>query len=78
MSNLIVRNLDQELVQKLKQRAAAHSRSAEAEHRAILQAALSPTRRRSLASVLARMPDVGTDADFARARSGKRSSRVFD
>jgi plasmid stability protein len=78
MSNLIVRNLDQELVQKLKQRAAAHSRSAEAEHRAILQAALSPTRRRSLASVLARMPDVGTDADFARVRSGTRSSRVFD
>lgn len=78
MSNLIVRDLDQELVRKLKQRAAAHSRSAEAEHRAILQAALAPTRRRSLASVLARMPDVGTDADFARARSGKRSTRVFD
>lgn len=78
MPNLIVRNLDQDLVQKLKQRAAAHSRSAEAEHRAILQAALSPTRRRSLASMLARMPDVGTDADFARMRSGKRPSRVFD
>jgi len=78
MPNLIVRNLDESLVRKLKQRAAAHSRSAEAEHRAILQAALSPTRRRSLASVLARMPDVGTDADFARVRSGTRSSRVFD
>lgn len=78
MPNLIVRNLDQELVHKLKRRAAAHSRSAEAEHRAILEAALSPTRRRSLASLLARMPDVGNDADFARVRKGNRSHRVFD
>ncbi|WHZ19472.1 MAG: hypothetical protein OJF55_001621 [Rhodanobacteraceae bacterium] len=78
MSNLVVRNLDEALVRKLKLRAAAHSRSAEAEHRAILEAALSPTRRRSLASVLARMPNVGTDADFARVRSGGRSRRVFD
>lgn len=78
MSNLIVRNLDESLVRKLKRRAAAHSRSAEAEHRAILEAALSPTRRRSLASLLARMPDVGNDADFARVRKGNHSRRVFD
>lgn len=78
MSNLIVRNLDESLVRKLKRRAAAHSRSAEAEHRAILEAALSPTRRRNLASLLARMPNVGNDADFARVRKGNRSRRVFD
>jgi plasmid stability protein len=78
MSNLIVRNLDESLVRKLKQRAASHSRSAEAEHRAILEAALSPTRRRSLATLLARMPNVGHDADFTRANTGKRSRRVFD
>jgi plasmid stability protein len=78
MSNLIVRNLDESLVRKLKQRAATHARSAEAEHRAILEAALAPTRRKSLAAVLASMPDVGNDADFARVRSGKRSPRVFD
>lgn len=77
MPNLIVRNLDEALVHKLKRRAAAHSRSAEAEHRAILEAALSPTRRKSLASLLARMPNVGNDADFARARTGRRSRRVF-
>jgi plasmid stability protein len=78
MPNLIVRNLDETLVRKLKQRAATHARSAEAEHRAILEAALAPTHRRSLADLLARMPDVGHDADFARVPSGKRSRRVFD
>jgi plasmid stability protein len=78
MSNLIVRNLDEALVRKLKQRAAAHARSAEAEHRAILEAALAPTRRKSLATLLAGMPAVGHDADFARVQPGTRSRRVFD
>jgi plasmid stability protein len=78
MPNLIVRNLDEALVRKLKQRAANHSRSAEAEHRAILEAALAPTRRKSLAQVLATMPDVGKDSDFARSRLRGRSARVFD
>ena len=40
MAQLIVRNLDDGLVRRLKQRAAAHGRSTEAEHRAILVAAL--------------------------------------
>ncbi|HEV2366231.1 MAG TPA: hypothetical protein VGS12_18785 [Caulobacteraceae bacterium] len=39
--NLHVRNLDPELVAKLKRRAARHGRSAEAEHREILRQALS-------------------------------------
>lgn len=38
---LVVRGLDEELVQRLKLRAARHNRSAEAEHRAILKQALS-------------------------------------
>lgn len=78
MGNLIVRNLDDALVQKLKQRAAKHARSAEAEHRAILEAALGGTRRKSLASLLASMPDVGLDTDFARKRERKASTDVFD
>lgn len=41
-SQLVVRNLDPELVRRLKARAAANGRSAEAEHRAILDAALRP------------------------------------
>ncbi|MBB3609785.1 hypothetical protein [Rhizobium sp. BK602] len=38
--NLHVRNLDDELIAKLKLRAARHGRSAEAEHREILRQAL--------------------------------------
>ena len=69
MAQLIVRNLDDEVVEALKARAAAHGRSAEAEHRAILYAALhGPAAGRSLWEWLAAMPDVGEDADFARAR----------
>ena len=38
--NLHVRNLDDDLIAKLKRRAARHSRSTEAEHREILRQAL--------------------------------------
>lgn len=38
--NLHVRNLDEELIARLKHRAARHGRSAEAEHREILRQAL--------------------------------------
>ena len=38
--NLHVRNLDDELIARLKRRAARHGRSAEAEHREILRVAL--------------------------------------
>ena len=69
MAQLIVRNLDDEVVDALKARAAAHGRSAEAEHRAILYAALQgPTAGKSLWEWLAAMPDVGDDEDFARER----------
>ena len=40
MPDLLVRGVDEEIVRALKQRAGAHGRSAEAEHRAILKAAL--------------------------------------
>jgi plasmid stability protein len=42
MASLIVRRLHDDLVRRLKARARAHGRSAEAEHRAILEAALRP------------------------------------
>lgn len=77
MPSLIVRDLDKELIQQLKLRAARHARSAEAEHRSILEEALLKTRRRSLADILASMPDVGTDADFER-EPDPDSGRVFD
>lgn len=75
MANLIVRNLDEALVRKLKQRAARNSRSAEAEHRAILEAALIRTPRKSLAQVLAEMPDVGRDEDFERYQNDSKDAR---
>jgi len=40
MAQLLVRDLDDELVAALRKRAAKHGRSVEAEHRAILKAAL--------------------------------------
>lgn len=77
MPNLIVRNLDDRIVQALKRRAAEHGRSAEAEHRAILESALVKTRRRTLAQALAAMPQVGKDEDFER-KQNERTRNVFD
>lgn len=68
-TNLRVRNVDEDVALALKQRAAANVRSAEAEHREILKAALKRPRRRTLADVLASMPNVGEDTDFD-ARTG--------
>jgi plasmid stability protein len=67
MAQLLVRNLDDELVLRLRQRAATHQRSTEAEHREILREVLFPARRRSsLKEHLLAMPDVGADLDFHR------------
>gem|GEM_PF-574930 len=65
VAQLVVRNLDENTVRALKERAAEHGRSAEEEHREILRRALnvpSPGFKAMLMSV----PDVGDDADFAR------------
>ena len=66
MADLLVRGVDDAVVRALKKRAGDHGRSAEAEHRAILAAALLSPPRRKLADLLASMPDVGDDADFER------------
>ena len=63
-TNLVVRNVDEDVALALKQKAAAHGRSAEAEHREILRTALQRPKRRSVAEILSNMPNVGTDADF--------------
>ncbi len=78
MPDLIVRGVDEALVRALKARAGALGRSAEAEHREILAAALAGPRRLSFAEVLATMPDVGQDADFERVQSGRATPHVFD
>jgi antitoxin FitA len=68
MNQLIVRNLEEEVVQALKIRAARHGRSAEAEHREILREALLPSRpKKTLKELLLAMPAAGEDADFERS-----------
>jgi plasmid stability protein len=63
-TNLVVRNIEEDVALALKQLAAAHGRSSEAEHREILRAVLTRPHRRSLSEVLANMPNVGLDSDF--------------
>jgi plasmid stability protein len=76
MSQLIVRDIGPEIVRALKRRAARHGRSAEAEHRSILRSALSgELEQGSFKAVLASMPNVGTDDDFAIPRDLPRQIR---
>ena len=77
MANLLVRNVDDSIVQSLREQAAANGRSAEAEHRAILAAALGRPKRKTFAQVLMSMPDVGDDAD-QRVQDSGEARRVFD
>jgi plasmid stability protein len=78
MADLLVRGVDDALVQALKKRAGAHGRSQEAELRAILAAALLSPPRRNLAELLAAMPDVGVDSDFQRQDQPAAAADVFD
>ena len=77
MANLVVRNLDQRIVDALKRRAAQHGRSAEAEHRALLEELLLRPKGKSFAEVLAAMPNVGLDRDFERVEDEGRNDHVF-
>ncbi len=64
MAQLIVRDLDDDVVRRLKRRAAERGHSAEEEHRQILRQAL---RSSTLGTHLAAIPDVGDDEDFERS-----------
>ena len=66
VAQLIVRNLAKRLVDRLKRRAAANGRSAEEEHRRILEQVLTPRPRATLKDLLLAIPAVGEDADFER------------
>jgi antitoxin FitA len=70
MAQLIVRNVEDDLVRRLKERAVKHGRSAEEEHRQLLRAVL---RTEGLLSRLREMPDVGSDDDFTRANDLPRN-----
>jgi antitoxin FitA len=66
MAQLIVRNLAPRLVAQLKRRAAANGRSAEEEHRRILELVLAPPPRTSLKDLLLAIPTGEDDGDFDR------------
>jgi len=69
MAQLIVRNLEEELVVRLKRRAADHGLSAEEEHRRILRRTLLSE---GFVNALTAIPDVGTDDDFKRRDTAQR------
>jgi antitoxin FitA len=68
MAQLIVRNIDQKIVNALKQRAASNGHSAEAEHRDLLEQALLGPKRPSFKDYLRAMPPVA----FRRSKSRVR------
>ncbi len=68
MVTLTVRNLDDDLVRRLRIRAAEHGRSAEAEHREILRVALFGEGRLDRRDATARL------ADFRRRTAGRGSA----
>jgi antitoxin FitA len=78
MVDLVVHDVDEDLVHALTKQAGRHGRSAEAEHLAILAAALRSAERPCFAEVLTSMPDVGTDVDFERIESAREPPNVFD
>lgn len=68
MRQLVVRQIEEKVVRRLKERAGAHGISVEEEHRRILREALlgSATKRPSFKEALLTMPPVGVDRDFER------------
>ncbi|MFN3218622.1 MAG: FitA-like ribbon-helix-helix domain-containing protein [Acidimicrobiales bacterium] len=70
MAQLVVRNLDADLVQALRRRAAEEGCSAEELHRRILRSAL---RSEGLRERLLAIPPVGEDGDFERDPSPART-----
>jgi plasmid stability protein len=68
MPQLIVRQIEEKVVKKLKEQAGRHGVSMEEEHRRILRDALlrKSKKRPSLKDYLLKMPDVGADELFER------------
>ena len=73
MATLTVRNLDEDLVKRLRVRAAEHGRSAEAEHREILRANLVDSEGHA-----AREQAASRLAEFRRRTAGRGSPSSAD
>jgi antitoxin FitA len=72
MATLTVRNLDDDIVRRLRIRAAEHGRSAEAEHREILRVALLGEGRLEREQAAERL------AEFRRRTAGRESPSAVD
>ena len=68
MADLVVRDINDNIVQALQERAERSGCSVEAEHRLILTQALSRPEKKTFSEILADMPDVGRDSDFERVQ----------
>jgi len=67
MTDLLLRNIEEELVEELKRRAKRNGQSAEEEHRQILRQALQThDSDSSLKKLIEEMPPLGEDDDFER------------
>jgi plasmid stability protein len=75
MPQLIVRQIEERVVKKLKQQAGAHGVSMEEELRCILRQALLG-KRPSFKEYLRQMPDVGPDGLFERNRDLGRKVKL--
>jgi plasmid stability protein len=78
MPQLIVRQIEEKVVKKLKEQAGAHGVSMEEEHRRILRESLlgKASKRTSFKEALLAMPNVGKDTDFERGLQLDRPIRL--
>ena len=77
MAQLLVRDLEPEVVQALKKRAAEEGTSVEEAHRRLLREALLKTGPRlSFKEALLRMPDDGDDEVFSRKKKKRRQPKL--
>jgi antitoxin FitA len=78
MPQLLVRQVEEKLVRKLKAQAGQHGVSMEEEHRRILREALlgRSKKKPSFKEYLLQMPDVGPDQLFARNRDMGREVKL--
>ena len=80
MAQLIVRQIEESVVRKLKQKAARDGVSMEEEHRRILRSSLlkKTQPKMNFKEFLLTMPNVGEDTDFVRSRSMPRKVDLGD
>ncbi len=78
MAQLLVRGLDEETVEALKERAREHGCSVEEEHRRVLKYALKGPKKISFEEYLGTMPNVGEDEDFSRGEAVPRDYELSD